>query len=110
MLAIDSFQIKQIFDNLLSNAIYFSPQGETIDCYWQSFQEEVLISICDRGCGLSPEDRKNMFLPFYSRRENGQGLGLTIVKNIILDLKGKIWAENIYQGGTKISLILPKNN
>ena len=107
LLAIDSFQIKQIFDNLLSNAIYFSPQGETIDCYWQSFQEEVLISICDRGCGLSPEDRKNMFLPFYSRRENGQGLGLTIVRNIILELQGKIWAENIYQGGTKISLILP---
>ena len=52
-LAIDSLKLKQIFDNLLSNAIYFSPPGETIDCYWKSFQEEILISICDRGCGLS---------------------------------------------------------
>ena len=109
-LIIDSFKIKQVFDNLLSNAIYFSPEGETIDCYWQSFQEEVLISICDRGYGLSSEDIQNMFSPFYSRRENGQGLGLTIVKKIILDLKGNIWAENIPQGGTKVSFVLPKNN
>ncbi|MDJ0632284.1 MAG: HAMP domain-containing sensor histidine kinase [Xenococcaceae cyanobacterium MO_188.B29] len=110
LLRVNKLKIKQIFDNLLSNAIYFSPEGETIDCHWQSFQEEILISICDRGCGLSSEDIQNMFLPFYSRRENGQGLGLTIVKKIILDLKGNIWAENISQGGTKISLVLPKNN
>ena len=107
-LAIDSFKLKQIFDNLLSNAIYFSPQGETIDCYWQSFQEEIIISICDQGCGLSSEDIQNMFLPFYSHRKNGQGLGLAIIKKIILDLKGNIWAENIPQGGTKISFVLPK--
>lgn len=108
-LAIDHFKIKRIFDNLLSNAIYFSPQGETIDCHWQSFQEEILISICDRGCGLSSEDIQKMFLPFYSRRTNGQGLGLTIVKKIILDLKGNIWAENLPQGKTKISFVLPIN-
>ena len=107
---IDSLKLKQILDNLLSNAIYFSPTGETIDCYWKSFQEEILISICDRGCGLSTEDLQNMFSPFYSRRQKGEGLGLSIVKNIILDLKGNIWAENIPQGGAKISLVLPKNN
>ena len=109
-LTIDSLKLKQIFDNLLSNAIYFSPPGETIYCYWQSFQKEILISICDRGSGLSLEDQKNMFSPFYSRRENGQGLGLTIVKKIILDLKGNIWSENIYEGGTKIAFVIPKDN
>ena len=109
-LAIDSLKLKQILDNLLSNAIYFSPPGETIDCYWKSFQEEILISICDRGCGLSTEDLQNMFSPFYSRRKKGEGLGLAIVKKIILDLKGNIWAENIPQRGAKISLVLPKNN
>ena len=109
-LTIDRFKLKQIFDNLLSNAIYFSPPGETIYCSWQSFQKEILISICDRGSGLSLEDRQNMFLPFYSRRQNGQGLGLTIVKKIILDLKGNIWSENIYQGGTKIVFVIPKDD
>lgn len=107
-LAIDSLKLKQIFDNLLSNAIYFSPPGETIDCYWKSFQEETLISICDRGCGLSPEDLQNMFLPFYSRRQEGEGLGLAIIKKMILNLKGNIWAENLPQGGAKVSLVLLK--
>ena len=109
-LAIDNLKLKQIFDNLLSNAIYFSPLEGTIDCYWKSFQEEIIISVCDRGKGLSVEDLRSMFLPFYSRRENGQGLGLSIVKTIILELKGNIWAENIPQGGAKISLVLLKND
>lgn len=109
-LAIDNLQLKQIFDNLLSNAIYFSPDGGTIDCYWKSFQAEILISICDRGDGLSMEDLQNMFLSFYSRRKEGEGIGLAIVKKIILDFRGNIWAENIPQGGAKISLVLPKNN
>ncbi len=109
-LTIDKLKLKQIFDNLLSNAIHFSPPGETIHCSWQSFHKEILVSICDRGCGLSLEDRQNMFLPFYSRRQNGQGLGLTIVKKIILDLKGNIWSENIYQGGAKITFVIPKDD
>ncbi len=109
-LTIDNLKLKQIFDNLLSNAIYFSPPGETIYCSWQSFQKEILVNICDRGSGLSLDDQQNMFLPFYSRRENGQGLGLTIVKKIILDLKGNIWSENIYEGGTKIAFVIPKDD
>lgn len=107
-LAIDNLNLKQIFDNLLSNAIHFSPTEGTIECYWKSFQGEILISICDRGKGLSPEDLQNMFLPSYSRRKEGQGLGLAIVKKIISDLRGNIWAENISQGGAKISLVLPR--
>ena len=51
-----------------------------------------------------------MFSPFYSRRQEGEGLGLAIIKKMILDIKGNIWAENIPQGGAKISLVLPKNN
>ena len=109
-LSIDRFKLKQIFDNILSNAIYFSPPGETIDCSWQSFQTEMLISICDRGQSLSSEEMQNIFLPFYSRREDGQGLGLTIVKEIIIELKGNIWAEKIPQYGTKISFVLPKSS
>lgn len=110
LLAIDNLKLKQIFDNLLSNAIHFSPVGGTIDCYWKSFQDEILISICDRGAGLSSEDLQNMFFPFYSRRQEGEGLGLAIVKQMILDFKGNVWAENVPQGGTKVSLVLPKNN
>ena len=107
-LVAENLQLKQIFDNLLSNAIHFSPNSSTIHWHWQSFQSEILISVCDRGCGMSSADLQNMFSPFYSRRENGQGLGLSIVRNLVLELKGNIWAENLTQGGAKISIVLPK--
>ena len=105
---IDRFQIKQIFDNLLSNSIHFSPEVGTIICDWQLFQEEILITICDQGRGLSPEDIRHIFSPFYSRRNGGTGLGLTLVKKIIGDCRGNIWAENLPEGGTKIAFTLPR--
>lgn len=108
LIAIDRFQLEQVFDNLLSNAIHFSPEGETIDCHWQLFQSEILVSICDRGTGISATDLQHIFTPFYSLREGGTGLGLALVKKIICDRRGNIWAENLLRGGTKISFTLPR--
>lgn len=108
ILSIDSLQIQQVFGNLLSNAIYFSPQGGKITCNWQLFQEEVIITIADQGQGLSSQDLKNLFNPFYSRRPHGTGLGLTIVKKIIMDHGGSIWATNLPRGGSQFSFTLPR--
>ena len=108
LIAIDRFQLEQVFDNLLSNAIHFSPEGETIDFHWQLFQSEILVSICDRGTGISATDLQHIFTPFYSSREGGTGLGLALVKKIICDRRGNIWAENLLRGGTKISFTLPR--
>lgn len=108
-LAIDRWQIKQVFENLLGNAIEFSPPGETIDCNWRVFHNEVLVEIRDRGPGLSPEDLKGAFAPFYSRRSGGTGLGLTIAKKIILDHRGSIWVQNLPEGGAQFSFTLPHN-
>jgi signal transduction histidine kinase len=107
ILAVDGLQIQQVFGNLLSNAIYFSPQGGKIICNWQLFQEEVVVTLADQGQGLSKEDLKNLFTPFYSRRPQGTGLGLTIVKKIIMDHGGSIWASNLPQGGTQFTFTLP---
>ncbi|HAJ63748.1 MAG TPA: sensor histidine kinase, partial [Cyanobacteria bacterium UBA8543] len=93
-LAVDRWQIKQVFDNLLSNAVYFSPQMETVTCNWTVFRDEVLIEVLDQGPGLSEEDLKQAFTPFYSRRPRGTGLGLAIAKKIILDHKGRLWVQN----------------
>lgn len=108
-LAIDRWQIKQVLENLLINAIEFSPYQGTISCRWQVFQQEVLVEICDRGPGLSPQDLVEAFTPFYSRRKGGTGLGLTIAKKAILDHKGNIWAENLLEGGAVFSFTLPRN-
>jgi signal transduction histidine kinase len=107
-LAIDRLQMKQVFDNLLSNAVHFSPETGTITCSWQVFQGEVLIKVSDGGTGLSKEDIQKIFTPFYSRRPGGTGLGLTIAKKIVLDHHGSIWCQNLLEGGAQFSLILPR--
>lgn len=108
ILAIDRWQMKQVFDNLLSNAVHFSPDSGTINFSWQVFQGEVLIQIADQGPGLSPEDLKKIFTPFYSRRPGGTGLGLTIAKKIVLDHQGSLWAQNSSLGGAQFCLNLPR--
>jgi signal transduction histidine kinase len=107
MLTVDRLQMRQVFDNLLSNAVHFSPLAGSITCSWQIFQSEVSIQISDEGCGLSPEDLQKIFNPFYSRREGGTGLGLTIAKKIVLGHQGSLWAQNVKAGGARFSLILP---
>ena len=72
------------------------------------FKEEVFIQVSDEGKGIPPEDLRNIFNPFYSRRSGGTGLGLTIAKKIVLDHQGNLWAKNNPEGGAEFCLILPK--
>ncbi|MBD2681294.1 MULTISPECIES: sensor histidine kinase KdpD [Nostoc] len=109
ILPMDRLQMKQVFDNLLSNAVHFSPISGTINCSWQIFQSEVLIQISDRGPGLSTDDLNKIFTPFYSRRSGGTGLGLTIAKKIVLDHHGSLWAANSPQGGAQFYISLPRS-
>jgi signal transduction histidine kinase len=107
-LLIDRLQIKQVFDNLLSNAVYFSPNCTTVTCSWQIFQDEILIKITDQGTGLSQADIQKIFTPFYTRRPGGTGLGLTIARKIILDHRGNLWAQSVAEGGAQFCVILPR--
>ncbi len=109
ILSLDCLQMKQVFDNLLSNAIHFSPVGGKIAINWQVFHSEVLIAIADEGPGLSPEDLQHLFTPFYSRRPGGTGLGLAIAQKVMLDHQGNLWAKNLPAKGAEFSLILPRS-
>ena len=109
MLMIDRLQMKQVFDNLFSNALHFSPDASTLHIHWSGFQGEVLIQIMDQGSGLTNEDLEKVFHPFYSCRPGGTGLGLAIAKKIILDHQGNIWAQNLSEGGARFSIILPRS-
>lgn len=104
---VDSWQMKQVFDNLLANAVHFSPDCGTVNCNWHVYNHEVLVEICDRGSGISSEDLKQIFKPYYSRRLGGTGLGLAIAQKIILDHQGNLWADNIAGGGAQFSFTLP---
>lgn len=109
IVTVDSWQMKQVFDNLLTNAVHFSPEGGTVNCNWHIYSHEVLVEICDRGSGICEDDLKQIFKPYYSRRLGGTGLGLAIAKKIILDHQGNLWAENIPEGGAQFSFTLPRS-
>lgn len=105
---VDQWKIRQVFQNLLSNAIAFSPDAGQICWEWQICQTEVLIKISDQGSGLSPEDLRLIGTPFYSRRIGGTGLGLAIAKQVILAHQGSLSAVNLPTGGAQFCIILPK--
>ena len=107
----DTLRSKQIYVNLLNNAIKFSPDGGTI--HWNIEDKPVdashihiICTIRDEGCGMSREFQKKMFLPFeqehnqYSDKTPGTGLGLSIVKSLIERMGGTIECESELGKGT----------
>ena len=105
---VDPWQIKQVIDNILINAISFSPVGATITCQWHLLPREILVEIIDQGQGFSPEALEKAFLPCFSQRQGGKGLGLAIANKIIQEHQGKIWIENLPSQGAKVCFTLPR--
>ena len=110
----DSF--KEIFQNLLSNAIRYTREKGTISIETKDFGEEFELSISDTGIGIAEEDIPKIFEEFY-RSENakkeikfGTGLGLSIVKHIVENYNGKINIDSKLGKGTKFSIIFPKKS
>ncbi len=79
----DREQLTQVFLNLIINALDFVPTGGQIVVKTQDEAGELLVSVMDDGPGIAAESRPRIFDPFYSRREGGIGLGLTIVQQIV---------------------------
>ncbi|MGD1856131.1 MAG: sensor histidine kinase [Leptolyngbyaceae cyanobacterium] len=105
-LMVDGWQIEQVLQRLLDNAIQVSPVGGIITVGWQTSAQAVLITISDQGPGLDGVDIKQLFELADSRHSDGAGLA--IAKKIILDHQGSIGAETLFQGGAKFSIFLPR--
>jgi len=102
-------QIKQVFINLLKNAIDALPNGGEVRLVIQADEKEVIISVIDNGMGI-PEDRiEKLGQPFYSLKEKGTGLGLMICKKIIHEHKGSLSFESEVGKGTTVQVRLPYN-
>ncbi len=101
-----------VWSNLLSNAIKFSSDGGTIKMRLQKKDRKVIFVLEDQGPGLSEEAQRHLFDKFYqadtSHKEEGNGLGLALVKNILSLCGGEISAENIVEGGCRFTVTLPK--
>jgi len=107
----DYVQLKQVFLNILLNAIDAMPSGGKIFIeIVPKLDDEILIKIKDTGKGISKEDLKHIFDPFFTKKEFGTGLGLSVVHGIIEKHRGKIRVNSRIHKGTEFNITLPRYN
>ncbi|MCL2761826.1 MAG: ATP-binding protein [Treponema sp.] len=104
---IDERCMKQVFLNLIKNAKSAMPTGGLLTIAAMEADNEIRISICDTGIGISEENLKKIFEPYFTTRDNGTGLGLTLVYKIIREHQGEISVESREGGGTNFEILLP---
>jgi signal transduction histidine kinase len=92
--------------NLVRNAHQAAPDG-TVDVRWRTVDGAAEVSIEDRGPGIAAADRARIFEPFFTGRQNGTGLGLTLAKDAVERHGGTLWAEPREGGGTRFVLRIP---
>ena len=103
----DRDQMIQVFLNLMINAIQNIHSGCYIQIVTLRERGHMIIEINDDGPGVSEQDRSHIFEPFFTRRNDGTGLGLTVVQQIVLAHHGKISVHSSRQGGACFRLIFP---
>ncbi|MFC7786525.1 MULTISPECIES: cell wall metabolism sensor histidine kinase WalK [unclassified Rossellomorea] len=110
---VDQDKITQVLDNIISNALKYSPEGGTITFKVQEKDGYIEISISDQGLGIPKENLEKIFERFYrvdkarTRQMGGTGLGLAIAKEMISAHGGDVWATSIEGKGTTITFTLP---
>ena len=110
---IDTDKMTQVIDNILNNAIKYSPDGGKITVSMKTTDDQMILSIKDQGLGIPKQDLPKIFDRFYrvdrarSRAQGGTGLGLAITKEIIKQHNGFIWAKSEYGKGSTFTIVLP---
>jgi K+-sensing histidine kinase KdpD len=114
ILEADPRWIKQVFRNVLDNAVKYSPEGGLIVIRGEVRPNNILVTVADQGIGISPEDLSILFERYLRIRSSanldipGSGLGLPISRAIIEAHGGRIWVESKQGEGTTIYFTLPK--
>ena len=110
---IDTDKMTQVVDNILNNAIKYSPDGGQITVSMKTTDTQLIVSISDQGLGIPKKDLPLIFDRFYrvdkarSRAQGGTGLGLSIAKEIVKQHNGFIWAKSEYGKGSTFTIVLP---
>ncbi|MFT5913210.1 MAG: DNA-binding response OmpR family regulator/anti-sigma regulatory factor (Ser/Thr protein kinase) [Paraglaciecola sp.] len=113
-LELDKDKLETILNNVLSNAMKFTPKGGKIIFNVEDRQHEIAIKVKDTGRGIHPDDIDNVFNRFYqsnkknAQTEGGTGIGLALSKEFIKLMNGKIWVESEWTVGSTFFITLPR--
>ena len=109
----DEEALEQILDNLLDNAVKYTPEGGRVSVCWRREGQQVCLEVADTGIGIPPSDLPRIFERFYrvdkarSREMGGTGLGLSIVKHLAQAMRGSVRAASRPGQGTTFTVCLP---
>jgi len=108
----NSIRLRQMLDNLIGNAIKYTPEGGEITIEVEGQNDQVILRVSDTGPGIPPADQPHIFEKFY-RASNvpkgvgGSGLGLAIVKSIVDNHQGRVWVDSLLGQGSTFTVVLP---
>lgn len=109
----DGFRMRQVVDNVISNAIKYTSRGGTVRVEASRHDDEVLLSVRDTGIGIAAADLESVFVPYFRARSAtasgvaGTGLGMSIARTIVEEAGGSIAVDSILGSGTTVTVRLP---
>lgn len=112
--SVDVDFLREVLDNLMENAIKYTPEGGAVWVNVRADGDEALINVTDTGIGIAPDELNHIFQKFYrvdnsqTRTIGGTGLGLYIVKQRVEAMEGRVWAESSFGDGSTFYVALPR--
>ena len=107
VLSVDMDRLTQVLLNFYINAIQAMDHGGTLGIHAFSRGGDIVIEVSDTGRGISMEDRKQIFEPYFTTKKSGTGLGLAIALKIVENHGGSIQVKSEVNSGTTLSIVLP---
>ena len=104
---VDEVLMRQALGNLIQNAVEAMPDGGTLSVHMQA-DRDLTIIVGDTGPGIPPEHLKKVFLPFFTTKDQGVGMGLALTHKVVTAHGGRIEVESAAGAGSKFTVTLPK--
>jgi signal transduction histidine kinase len=104
---VDAFQLKQAVLNVVLNALQATPPGGHIVVRSSGDDTRLVVAVSDDGEGMTPATLEKAFVPFFTTREEGTGLGLPLVRRIVEQHQGSVEVASKSGGGTTVSMVFP---